>query len=362
MAELLVNQYFQPEFIDNLSAKVHEVFPRWSDENYKSDIYNNDWEGKALKQRMQHISFCLKQGLPNAFPDSLDILKKVYPHFNGFEGMVFSDFVEQYGQDHLELSLSALELFTQHGSAEFAIRPFILRYEEVTMNRMRDWSKHPNFHVRRLASEGSRPRLPWAMALPNFKKNPGTVISILENLKDDPEEYVRKSVANHWNDISKDNPDLVLESLRKWSSSESKGTKWIIKHALRGLIKKGDSEALRILGFKKADIALVKFNVKTPEVALGNALDFEIEITNKGKEAAQVVVDYAVHFMKANGQQAPKVFKLKNLELNGGASQVITKTHGIKPISTRKYYGGEHKVTVQVNGEVLGEVDFELTT
>ncbi len=360
MAELLINQYFTSTFVASLGEKLQEVKPDWDHQAFCEALYDKEWQDRALKQRMSHIARCLRVYLHRDYSESLTILKKICIHFTGLEGMVFSDFVQQFGQDHIDESLDALEIFTQYGSGEFAIRPFIISDEQKVMDKMLSWSLHENHHVRRLSSEGCRPRLPWAMALPKYKKDPGPILPILENLKDDPEEYVRKSVANNLNDLSKDNPETVIQTLTGWSRSKSNGTQWIIKHALRGMVKAGDKRALKILGFGEAKISLQKLTVTTPVVNFGEALQFKITLKNTGKSNAPVVVDYAIHFMKANGELAPKVFKIKNLTIAPGQVEEIIKSHPIKPITTRKYYPGMHKIAIQVNGKVLGDSSFKL--
>ena len=360
MAELLIHQYLTPDFVDKLDDALSKVYADWNGPHFKGLVYDKEWDDRALKQRMSHLAVCLQRCLPKDYLEALQILKRVCVHFSGLNGMVFSDFVEQFGKDHLEESLSALEVFTQYGSAEFAIRPFIVAHEKMVMTKMLEWSVHENFHVRRLSSEGCRPRLPWAMALPRFKQDPALILPILENLKDDPEEYVRKSVANNLNDLTKDNPDRVLALLRQWNQRPSKRASWIIKHGLRSLVKSGDQRALKLLGFKRAKIALLNLRIQTPRVVFGEELVFSFDLRNDGQQEAAVVVDYEIHFMKANGNSAPKVFKIKNMRLNKGETVSVEKTHSIRPITTRKYYPGKHKVGIQVNGKVLGVEEFEL--
>ena len=360
MADLLVNQFFQREFMDDLGAMLATHHQQWDQHQFLSKIYAKGWEDKALLVRMQHISQVLRDLLPPDYQQAIGILLKASAGSSGFNGMVFSDFVGQFGLDHLEESLHALEQFTQVGSGEFAIRQFILRYEKITMERMLQWTQHESEHVRRLASEGCRPRLPWAVALPKYKKDPSPVLPILEQLKADPSKYVQKSVANHLNDLTKDNSELVLDLLEGWKEGASSDTQWIIKHALRGLIKSGDKRALRLLGFEEVKVSLSNFLLDSPSVTLGGSLTFRFDIKNRGKKKAQVSVDFVIHFVKANGSTAPKVFKLKNLSLDAGQTTQVEKNHGIKPITTRKYYSGTHKLSIQVNGNVLGEKEFEL--
>ncbi|MDN5214660.1 DNA alkylation repair protein [Fulvivirgaceae bacterium BMA12] len=360
MAEALKDQMFQRPFFEALGKSIGKVYPSFSTKDFFSYLYNEDWEDKSLKERMYHASQSLHETLPDNYDEALDILSKVYQKFDGFDAMIFPDFVEQFGQDHYQLSIEALERFTQFSSAEFAIRPFILKHPEKTMDKMLSWSRHDNHHVRRLSSEGCRPRLPWAMALPLFKKDPGMIFPILDNLKSDPSLYVRKSVANNLNDITKDNPDLVIARLEKWQTDASKETQWITRHALRGMLKAGHPNALKLLGYGSAKVSVDNFKLKPRKIAMGDSLSFSFELRNDGKRPQNLMVDFIVHFVKSNGSTAPKVFKLNTLKLAPGETQLISKSHPFKVITTRKYYSGKHKLAVQVNGKVLGEQSFDL--
>ena len=216
--EPLKDNYNQ-SFFDDLCARFIAVYPEFDSKKFLKDIFDDKWQGRELKGRMRHISLCLNGLLPAKYSDALEILKKVSVIDGGklsYLYMFFPDFVELYGQNYWVESMSALEVFTQYSSSEFAIRPFIKNDQSKAMQQMLKWSKSDNYHVRRLASEGCRPRLPWTMALPELKKNPEPILPILENLKNDESEYVRRSVANNLNDIAKDHPEKVIEIARKW--------------------------------------------------------------------------------------------------------------------------------------------------
>jgi 3-methyladenine DNA glycosylase AlkC len=274
--------------------------------------------------------------------------------------MPLEHFVGTYGLDHFDASMKAMYEITKRFTAEFAIRPFLIRYEKETLKILSQWVMDENEHVRRLVSEGTRPRLPWAMRLPSFITNPKPTLKLLEKLKDDPSEYVRRSVANHLNDITKDNPDLALDVLAQWAKGASKERLWIIRHALRSLVKQGHPQALAILGFEPPKVGITKFDVKTPVVKFGEALLFQFELASKAQKQQHLVIDYVIHFVKANGSTSPKVFKMSTRSLDAGDVVVLDRKHAIRPITTRTYYGGTHRVEVQVNGQVLGGGDFEL--
>ena len=223
MAEKLKNIFFTKSFIEKLSKAIKVKFADFDGDKFFSYIFDDDWEKRELKDRMRHISRSLHKTLPAQYPKALDILLCIAPDFKGFDAMIFPDFVECYGMDHWDLSLPALGEFTKCCSSEFAIRPFLHQDPDTTMEQVHHWAEDEDYRVRRLASEGCRPRLPWAMALPKFKKDPGPIIPVLEKLKNDESESVRRSVANNLNDISKDNPDLALDLCASWYGQISTG-------------------------------------------------------------------------------------------------------------------------------------------
>ncbi|MEM9389657.1 MAG: DNA alkylation repair protein [Bacteroidota bacterium] len=360
MAELLKNQFFQPAFIQKLGEKIKSTSSQFKVEPFEKDIFNSEWDSLELKGRMTHIALALGSHLPEEYERAIEVLSQIVHEFEGFNGMVFPEFTRLFGLDHWLVSMNALELFTQYSSGEFAIRHFILQEERKTMNKMLEWSQHSNHHVRRLSSEGCRPRLPWAMALPNFKKDPGLVLSILENLKADESEYVRKSVANNLNDITKDNPDSVIDLCKKWKTRDSR-TALIIKHGLRSLVKAGNPMALKLLGFNAADVDIRNFKISPETLQLGEEVTLEFDIHNQGKGVANLHIDYIMHFKKANGTNTPKVFKLSTIKLEPGQKEKLSKAHKIYAITTRKYYPGKQIVEIQINGKALAKESFDLT-
>jgi 3-methyladenine DNA glycosylase AlkC len=272
--------------------------------------------------------------------------------------MPLEHFVGVYGLDHFDVSMQALYEITKRSTAEFAIRPFLIRYEKQTLNVLMNWVTDKNDHVRRLVSEGTRPRLPWAMRLPSFMADPRPTIKLLEKLKNDSSEYVRRSVANHLNDITKDHPDLAVNVLAHWAKGASKERMWIIRHALRSLVKQGHTGALAVLGFDAPDVRLVNFEVQTPVVLFGDVLRFAFDLQSYADQ--QIVIDYIIHFVKATGATRPKVFKLNTRTLQKGEVLHVDRKHPIVPVTTRTYYAGTHRVDVQVNGQVLEGGNFVL--
>ena len=258
-----------------------------------------------------------------------------------------------------EAAVDALEAITQFVSCEFAVRPFLLKFNGKMISRMKKWSKHENFKVRRLASEGSRPRLPWAMAIPYLKEDPSPILPILENLKNDPSEWVRRSVANNLNDIAKDHPDLVIRLARKWKGI-SKETDAIIKHGSRTLLKKGHAEILSHYGLKAEQVHVSAFKILTPKVNNGKDLVFCFQVSNGSEHKQTIRLEYGLYYLRANGQWSKKVFKISEKQVGSGVKLTIERKQSFKKITTRVFYPGKHKLSVIVNGEEKGTKMFEL--
>ncbi|MGM0877203.1 MAG: DNA alkylation repair protein [Bacillota bacterium] len=357
MAEELKNLYNQ-DFINELSTFIKAEYPQFNDGLFQSLIYNEIWNELALKQRVRHITNCLHQTLPMNFIEVLELLKKVAPRFQGsLTGIIFPDYVEVYGLDYWDESLEALEYFTQFSTAEFAVRPFVMKNQSRMMEQFLKWSKHANEHVRRLASEGSRPRLPWGIALSSLKQDPSPIFPIVENLKEDPSLYVRKSVANNLNDISKDHPDLVLKIAQKWYGDNDK-TNWIIKRGVRTLMKKGNQQALELFGFANNPKLHVVDLIVTDTVHIGNTLSFSFQLISTDEKPTKMRVEYAIDFVKANGKHSSKIFKITEHIINSGEKKVYSKKHSFKDLTTRKHYPGKHLISIVVNGEKKATEDF----
>jgi 3-methyladenine DNA glycosylase AlkC len=283
---------------------------------------------------------------------------EVSSSFSGFEYMFFPTFVELYGLEKYEKSIEALEHFTKYSSSEFAVRPFIKKYKHKMMLQMYMWAKSQNHHVRRLASEGCRPRLPWAMALLEFKKDPSEILPILEELKDDKSKYVRKSVANNLNDISKDNPVILKEIAKKWLGS-SKESSWIVKHACRTLLKQGNRDTMELFGFLKPDcIKISNFRVQK-RVKIGESLNFSFELESKEKNLVKLRVEYVMGFVRKNGTISHKIFKISEFQ-NNHKVKLFVKSYSFKKITTRKYYVGTHTIDIVVNGYKMASEEFSL--
>jgi 3-methyladenine DNA glycosylase AlkC len=303
----------------------------------------------------------MKHFLPVDYKKSIAILYDVIDHSpRGYSALIFPDYVGLYGHGHFNISMDALKHFTQFGSSEFAIREFLKRDFDKTIQVLEKWAMDKNHHVRRLASEGSRPRLPWSFKLDKVIANPKVTSRILDLLKNDTELYVRKSVANHLNDISKDNPEYMLQFISKWDLSNPH-TNWIVKHANRTLIKKGHLGALNVFDFEKnVKVKVSEVGLNKKKIKLGEHLEFEVDIYSNKNSSQKLVVDYAIHYAKKGGGTAAKVFKLKELELKPKELVKIKKRQLFKDFSTRKHYRGIHSVEILINGKAYSKINFEL--
>lgn len=346
MAESLKNLYSK-EYIKNLGNKIKEEYSFFEIENFETSIFNESWEFYELKERMRHISNKLNEFLPFSYEKQIEILKPVSKSFEGLTAMVFQDFVEVYGLNDFDNSIKALEVFTINSSSEFAIRAFILKYEKETMSQMKLWAKSSNEHIRRLASEGCRPRLPWAIALPKFKKEPSKVLEILELLKNDKSLYVRKSVANNLNDISKDNPHLLIDFVKK-NLGSTKELDWICKHACRTLLKKGDKEVLTLFGYVTSSVNLINFSLNK-ELNLGDDLNFKFEL-NSDELLGDLRIEYIIYYLKANGTYSKKNFMISQNSIKSKYKE-FSKKQSFKNMTTRKHYEGKHFISIVINGE-----------
>lgn len=357
--------FFNPELIYDLASRFSAVYPSFREKAFADNVLNETWDKLELKARMRHITVNLGNCLPDDYEQALAVTDRVvagYPAgHNDPALMCFPDFVEVYGQDerYWDLSISALERYTPLSTAEFAVRPFIIKNEERMMRQMAVWATHDNEHIRRLASEGCRPALPWGQALPCFKKDPSPILTVLELLKTDPSLYVRKSVANNLNDISKTHPALVTRIASDWYGKDEY-TDWIVKHGCRTLLKKGDQETLGIFGYNDTgSVAVAGFALSAAAVAIGEDISFSFIVS--ASETTNVRLEYAIDYVKANGRRSRKIFRISKTSLNANLQKSYTKSHSFADLSTRKHYPGIHSVTLIANGIERGSLDFELT-
>jgi 3-methyladenine DNA glycosylase AlkC len=358
MAERLKDMFFTQESMTAFADAIRKVYPEFDTEGFKELVFDESFEDKEVKDRMSHTTRCLQQFLPESYPDALEVLVGAAPHVRSFEAMCLPDTIGQFGLDEWDLSLDALGHIGRRITGELAIRPFLDRDPEKVLPYLLSWSEDESPQLRRLVSEGTRPRLPWAMALPRFKKDPRMILPLLEKLKDDESEDVRRSVANHLNDISKDNPDIALEVCAGWYG-QSENTDRILKHACRTLLKGGDKRALQIFGYSDPSTMRVEnLRLEADTIAIGNELRFSYDLILE--EGGKVRLEYAVCFVKARGRRSRKVFKQTENRYAPGTYS-FKRRHSFADMSTRRHYPGTHRLEILVNGEEKAGTPFEIT-
>lgn len=366
MAELLKHMY-NKAFFELFTDAFTRVHPNFDTTSFLNALYDAQWEQRELKQRMRHISITLNTHMYDTYEANVSVILSLIEYLESqgvkekvVEFMCLPDYIAHYGLAHFETSVKAMERITQFTSCEFAVRPFIIKYPDKMIQQMQLWSKHKHHMVRRLATEGCRPRLPWAMAIPDLKANPAPILLILEQLKNDPSETVRRSVANNLNDISKDHPQIVINIAKSWLGNNDE-TNRLVKHACRTLLKQGQQEVLSLFGFGAVEtIALTQFKVKSPKVVIGSNLDFEFQLENTSEKAAKIRLEYGVYYQKANGSLSRKVFKISEKTYPKQSITTIVRKQSFKPITTRKFYAGKHQLAIIINGVEFEKLDFEL--
>jgi len=368
MAEPLKTQ-FGTEIPVRIAGMISRAFHAFDQDAFLRDALDG-YELLDLMPRGWEIAHALRRHLPGDYEAAVAVLiDSVGPKLDGTEKFGMSCFlylphtcfVAEYGLDHFEISMWAQYELTQRFSAEFSIRPFLERHPEATLARLKTWASDPSPHVRRLVSEGTRPRLPWAPRLREFQKDPRPVLALLEILKDDKELYVRRSVANNLNDIGKDHPSLLVETARRWMADAPNERRWLVHHALRSAVKRGEPSALAVMGFgEDAKVSVSGSNITPNRVVMGGAVTIAFDMTNTASQQQRALVDFRIHFIKANGKSRPKVFKLKIVNLKPRETVRLSKTISLAELTTRKHYPGTHQVDVVINGSIRVMGKFEL--
>ncbi|PXW97917.1 3-methyladenine DNA glycosylase AlkC [Sphaerotilus hippei] len=330
-----------------------------------------------LKARAGHVASALEAHLPADFdraagwleatlgeviPPDLQVLppRDLAQGMGGWGLWPMTEFVARRGLADPERALQALHAMTRRFTAEWAVRPFLLEHPALTLATFERWCRDPSAHVRRLVSEGSRPRLPWGVQLRPLIADPAPTLSLLAALQDDPSAYVRRSVANHLNDIAKDHPEVVVQWLERHLESACDDRRVLLRHASRTLIKQGHARALACWGLGRAFEGRVAFAVSPARIVLGEAVGLELQLQSLARQPQALEVDYVVHHVGAGGRARPKVFKGWKLTLAPGEARTLSRRHVMRPVTTRRYYPGEHRVELQVNGQRCGEAAFEL--
>lgn len=366
----LKDHLFNPQTVGQLAQEYCAGIPSFDGTGFEREALGG-FEGRELMQRLEWLADCVETQLSPDFPTMADQLEAAMvprldptltdDDFGHFVHAIPGILAVRHGlEDHRDRALDLLYAATQRFSMEFYIRPFLNRWPEETLARLEIWASDKNYHLRRLVSEGTRPRLPWAKSVTLTQEQ---TLPLLDKLHDDPTRYVTRSVANHLNDIAKIDADKVVGLLRDWAKSARQSPKeleWMTRHSLRTLVKQGHVGALDLLGFR-ADVPVqVNARILTPVVPIGNAFSFEVEIS-AGVDCA-VLVDYRIDFVRADGKRAEKVFKLKQGKVGSNAPLSLAKSHKLKADATTfTLFEGTHYITIQVNGVDHTVLSFELT-
>jgi 3-methyladenine DNA glycosylase AlkC len=370
MAEPL-KTFFSAALVRRLAADIARVEPGFPLRAFIGEA-STGLDDLELLDRGKHIAGALGNHLPPAYPDAIDVLLRSLGPEHATDELVgvgmapffylpHVTFVAARGLEHFEVSMRAQHELTKRFTAEWSIRPYIAREPERTFAVLRDWARDENAHVRRLVSEGTRLRLPWASRVEWLDRNPHRVLELLELLKDDPTTLVRRSVANNLNDLGKVHPKLLFENCAAWLDDASPERRTLVEHALRSAVKRGEADALRLLGFgKKPAIAIEDVHFEPNRVAIGEQVSMSFVLRSRARTSQDLLVDVAVHFVKANGNAAPKVFKLKRVALPPSGHIELKTKISLAVHTTRKPRPGTHAVDVVVNGQVFRSGSFEV--
>lgn len=361
---------FGAEVPARIASAIVAVHPKFPVNAFLDDALDG-YDELELTPRARQIARALHSHLPDDYDQAIEILLASLgppPERETLTGMatfIYAPhvyFVADYGLHSWETSMRAQYELTQLFTAEYSIRAFLDHEPERTLARLREWVGDPSPDVRRLVSEGTRPRLPWAPRLRRFQVDPAPVLELLELLKDDPSLYVRRSVANNLNDIGKDHPDALVATCRRWMDNPTEARRWVVRHALRSAIKRGDPAALEVLGFRATETAQVQqVTIEPGRPRIGGSVRITVAVCNAGTRRAAFNVDLRIHFVKASGATSPKVFKLREVELDGGEQVSISKVVSLRQQTTRTHYPGDHLVEALINGSSHPVGSFELT-
>lgn len=349
--------YFDVGAVKRIAEQLASAWPPF-DRCRFIELATANLEHLELSGRVRQISRALEQTLPSDVPAALEILTRSLPDelpgceavTDGFLLWPIGQFIADNGLDYFDESMRAMTELTKRFSSEFAVRPFVEHQPGPTFDRLLALCDDPNPHVRRWCSEGTRPRLPWGNRLRGLIADPAPIFPILEALKDDPEPYVRRSVANNLNDIAKDHPGEVLALCKRWSADASGERRWVIKRALRTLVKDGHPEALALIGFAGPKGLSATLRIKPGKVTIGEHVVLETKITTSHTRRQKLLVDYVVHYVRADGSSSAKVFKWTTASLSPREVILLSKKHPMKRTTIRALYPGRHRVEVQVNG------------
>jgi 3-methyladenine DNA glycosylase AlkC len=350
-----------PAAAERLATELLAAWPEFPTHRFVHDLAR-ELQPRELLQRNELLADRLVATLPPRFEDAASVLWHALdsPTFTGWITIPCGTFVAKAGADEPATALPLLAGLTPRWSSEAAIRPFIERHPQLTYEYLRTWSGHPDEHVRRLVSESTRPRLPWARQLRSLVADPSPNFPLLDALVTDQSQYVRRSVANHLNDISKDHPDIAVHLARQWQGL-GPGPAWVVRHGLRSLVKAGDAAALQLMGAAPdADIRLLEFSADRHDLTVGEAATFTCTLALCSGEPVTAIIDYRIHFVGARGVNRPKVFKMARRHLQAGRSTTVTKLHRFENVSIRRIHPWVHTIDLQINGRVRGSLTVEV--
>ena len=374
MAEPFKNQ-LNPGLVRVAGEHLHRVWSRFDRTRFER-LATSGLQARELKARVSHVAAALEATLPKTFAVAADVLERalapartdtdlsaLQPGPDGLAGWIvwpMTEFVARCGLAEPRRALQALHAMTQRFTAEYDVRPFLIEHPRLTWATLASWAADPSAHVRRLVSEGSRPRLPWGTQLKQLIADPSPTLPLLTALQDDPSEYVRRSVANHWNDITKDHPTLFAEWLERHLPGASVERRALLRRASRTLVKRGDSRVLKAWGLGRKFEGAAMLAVEPRRASIGGSVTLSATLRSTSKRVQPLVIDYAVHHVKSNGALSVKVWKGWRVELESRQERVLHKRHSLRPVTTRRDHPGRHPVELRVNGRVVASSAFEL--
>lgn len=365
MAEPFKNQLGEGR-IQVIANHIKRVYPQFDEKSFLSFALN-DIEDLSLMERNRQIVSAFERFLPSEYEQAVSILLQAmapedqqedHKGIHSWLAVPVSEYIGKYGAANFKLAMEALAKVTPFFSSEWGVRYLIESHQEEALDTLNQWCHHSHDHVRRLVSEGSRPRLPWGFQLKAFIQDPSLTFPLLQTLRDDESDYVRLSVSNHLNDISKDHPDWLQEKLKDWLDFDNPARMKLIRHACRTLIKQGHQPTLSMLGYDAIRVKEASLALDNTLVDFGDSLQFDLQII--GEPNQPIILDYAIHFQKSDGAMSPKVFKWKVGTIPKSGNFQARKTHAIKPVTTRRYYNGAHAIEILLNGKSIAKHSFEL--
>jgi 3-methyladenine DNA glycosylase AlkC len=350
------------ELLRSLAVLLAGAWPDFPTESFLADA-SDSLGNLELKDRIRHVAAALGRALPADPARVVAILDEALaaPELKGWMAWPCAELLGTLVSGAPDMVIPFMARLTPRASCEFAIRPCIENHPELTFAYLEEWAGHADEHVRRLVSEGTRPRLPWGARLRALQADPSPSLRLLDRLREDPSDYVRRSVANHLGDIAKDHPALALETAARWRAEGGQHVDEVVRHGLRALVKAGDPEALALIGYDHRITArLVRVAVDPQRLAVGGQATISVTLMVDGDDTVPVVVEYRVHFLGVRGRRKPRAFRMARLMLEPGVPTHLSRRHTFDHVSIRTLHPGDHLIDIQVNGRVLGSCVLEL--